>query len=99
RELFRIVRLFYPDVRSGGWEALKKRIDEGPQVLDNFSLFLAEIVPFLQLIRNARNCVEHPREEQKLVVSDFCVDSQNVLRSPSIQIVHPRTPLDVASVN
>ena len=59
RKLFKLVQRFYPDVGSGGWENLKKKIDDEPQDTDNFSDFLAEVVPFLQLIRNARNCVEH----------------------------------------
>lgn len=93
RELFRLVRMYYSDVHSGGWEGLKKKIDCGPQDLDNFSQFLADAVPFLQLIRNARNCVEHPRPEQRLVTADYCLDANNVLNPPTIEIIHPRTPL------
>ncbi len=99
RELFRLVRMFYPDVGSGRWEGLKKKIDGGPQDIDNFPQFLAETVPFLQLIRNARNCVEHPRPEQRLVVADFSVDPQNVLLPPMVEIIHPKTPLNKVPVS
>lgn len=99
RELFRLVRMFYSDVGSGGWEGLKTKINRESQNIDNFPQFLDETVPFLQLIRNARNCVEHPRPEQRLVVVDFSVDSKNVLLPPMIEIVHPRTPLPKVPVS
>ena len=99
RELFRLVRMFYSDVGPGGWEGFKKKIDGGPKNIDNFPQFLDEAVPFLQLIRNARNCVEHPRSEQRLVTMDFSVDARNVLLLPTIEIIHPKTPLPKVSVS
>lgn len=76
RDLFRLVRIFYSDVSSGGWVGLKMKIDGESKNIDNFPQFLDETVPFLQLIRNARNCVEHPRPEQRLVTVDFSVDAR-----------------------
>ena len=99
RELFRLVRMFYPDIGSGRWMGLKMKIDGEPKDIDNFSQFLDETVPFLQLIRNARNCVEQPRPEQRLVTVDFNVDARNVLLPPTVEIIHPRTPLRRVSVN
>lgn len=99
QKLFRLVRMFYSDVSSGGWERLKTKIDGESKDIDNFSQFLDGTVPFLQLIRNARNCVEHPRPEQKLVTVDFSVDARNVLLPPTVEIIHPRTPLSKVSVN
>ena len=99
RELFRLVRMFYSDVSSGGWLALKRKIDGESNDIDNFSQFLDETVPFLQLIRNARNCVEHPRSGQKLVTVDFSVDATNVLFPPTVEIIHPRTPMCRVLVN
>lgn len=99
RELFRLVQMFYPDVGSGGWGSLKEKIDGGPQDIDNFPQFLAETVPFLQLIRNARNCVEHPRPEQRLVVADFSLDPMNVVLPPMVEIIHPKTSFNRVPVN
>ena len=99
RELFRLVRMFYSDVSSGGWIALKTKIDGESKDIDNFSQFLDETIPFLQLIRNARNCVEHPRSGQKLVTVDFSVDATNVLLPPTVEIIHPRTPMRRVLVN
>ena len=98
RELFKTVQLFYPDVSSGGWDSLKTKIDSGPQDMDNFPQFLAESIGFLKLIRNARNCVEHPRSEQRLIVLDFAIDRNNVLVHPTIEVIHPKTPMPKSQV-
>ena len=86
-ELFRVVQIFYPDIRSGRWKGLKAKIDEESKDIDNFPQFLDEKVPFLHFIRNARNCVEHPKPEQRLVTVDFGVNARNVLLPPSIEII------------
>ena len=99
RKLLRLVRMFYSDVRSGGWEALKTKIERESKDIDSFPQFLDETVPFLQLIRNARNCVEHPRPEQRLVTVDFSVDAKNTPLPPTVEIIDPRTPLPRVSVN
>ena len=99
QKLFRIVQNFYPDVGYGRWEGLKTKIGGESKDIDNFPQFLDETVPFLQLIRNARNCVEHPKPEQRLVTSDFSVDARNVLLPPTVEIIDPSTPLPRVSVN
>ena len=99
QKLFRIVQMFYPDVGSGRWEGLKTKIGGEPKDIDNFPQFLDETLPFLQLIRNARNCVEHPKPEQRLVTVDFSVDARNVLLPPTVEIIDPSTPLPRVSVN
>ena len=99
RELFRVVRMFYSDVGPGGWEGFKTKIDGEPKNIDNFPQFLDQTIQFLQLIRNARNCVEHPRSEQRLVTVDFSVSARNILLPPTVEIIHPRTPLPRMSVN
>ena len=93
QKLFDLTKLFYPDLGSGGWESLKNRI-EGESRIDNFDQFLGGATPFLRMIRNARNAVEHERPEMKLIVSDFALNSQNQLVPPLVQLVHPKTPLD-----
>lgn len=98
RELFKVVQLFYSDLGKGLWDSLKTRIDAGPQDLDNFPQFLAEATEFFKLIRNARNCVEHPRLEQRLVVLDFKLDQKNNLVPPMIEVIHSETPMEAYPV-
>jgi hypothetical protein len=98
KELFSLVRLFYPDIGTRMWEGLKTKIDQEPQNIDNFSQFLERAVPFLQLLRNGRNCVEHPKPKERLEVTDFIIDPKNVLLPPMLEIIHPTTPLSRRSV-
>lgn len=90
--LFRIVKVFYPEIGKGGWKSLKEKVDQEESPIDNFKEVLAQRLPLLLFVRNARNCVEHPRNEQRLIVKDFCVDAQNNLLPPSIEVIHPKTP-------
>ena len=90
--LFRVVKVFYPDIGKGGWKSLKEKIDQENPTIDNFKEVLNQMLPFLLFVRNARNCVEHPRNKQKIVVSDFSVDNENNLLPPLIEVVHPKTP-------
>jgi hypothetical protein len=99
RELFKIVKIFYENVGLGGWESLKSEIDKVPHGIDKFPQFLQNVLPFLQMIRNSRNCVEHPRPDQKIVFSDFSVNSRNILITPMIEIIHPKTPLNMVPVS
>ncbi|MGV6996673.1 hypothetical protein ACUZ9P_12375 [Desulfovibrio sp. QI0430] len=98
RELFKIAQLFFSDVKTGFWDGLKAKVDAGPQDFDNFAQFLAEATDFFKHIRNARNCAEHPRLEQRLVVLDFKLDTNNVLVPPTIEVVHPKTPMEACPV-
>lgn len=89
--LFKIVKIFYPNVGKGGWDGLKEEVDNESQKIDNFSVVLENMLPFLQFVRNARNCVEHPREKHKIVTTDFSINPDNHLVSPTIEIIHPKT--------
>lgn len=93
RGLFNICKHFYTNVGSGGWDSLKAEIDKGPKDLDNFSKFLDDVLPLLQIIRNSRNCVEHPQQHQRIVFTDFSVSLNTELMVPMLEVVHPRTPL------
>ena len=90
--LLRVVQIFYPEIKKGSWKSLKDMIDQEVSPIDNFKEVLAQRLPLLLFVRNARNCVEHPRNEHKVIVKDFCVDAENNLLPPSIEVIHPKTP-------
>ena len=98
RELFKLAQLFYPDVNAGMWDGLKAKIDSGPQDIDNFSMFLENSIELPKLIKNARNCVEHPRPDQRIIVNDFRIDQSNNLVPPTIEVVHSKTPMGTTLV-
>jgi hypothetical protein len=89
--LFKVVKVFYQNVGKGGWESFKKEVEKESPSIDNFNEVLGQMLPFLQFVRNARNCVEHPRKEQKIVATDFSVDADNKLLPPLIEVVHHKT--------
>ncbi|MBK9949214.1 MAG: hypothetical protein IPP12_18820 [Nitrospira sp.] len=99
KELFNLVQLFYPDIKTGMWDRLKTKIDQEPQNIDNFSQFLEKAVPFLQFLREGRNCAEHPGPEKRLAVTDFSVDPKIQLLPPMLEIIHPTTPLSMRPVS
>ncbi len=93
RELFSTVKLFYSKVGAKGWDSLRGEIEREPEKTDNFLEFIDNALPLLRLVRNARNCVEHPRKGYKLQVSNFSVSADNALVSPLVSVEHPKTPL------
>lgn len=90
-DLWKIVKIFYPHVNKGGWESLKNEMKSESVQIDNFSEVLEIMMPFLLFVRNARNCVEHPRAEQKMTTTDFSINTDNQLLPPLIEIIHPKT--------
>ncbi|SMO75016.1 hypothetical protein [Spongiibacter tropicus] len=90
--LFKITKLFIPNIGKGGWESLQKEVGKEPEKIDNFLEVLDSILPFLRFVRNTRNCVEHPRADQRIVTKDFSINSENQLLPPSIEVVHRKTP-------
>lgn len=98
RELFDIVKLFQNGVGAGGWDSLKDAVESEPDKVDNFLEFIESALPLLRLVRNSRNCVEHPRDDQNLEVSDFSLDPENNLVTPLVTINHPKTPLKAAPI-
>lgn len=99
RELFDIVKLFYNGVGAGGWDSLKTAVKSEPDKVDNFLEFIENVLPLFRLVRNSRNCVEHPREGQNLEVSNFSLDPKNSLVPPLVTINHSKTPLKATPVS
>ncbi|MFT6905758.1 MAG: hypothetical protein ACJAS1_002416 [Oleiphilaceae bacterium] len=99
RELFNIVKLFHDGVGSGGWDSLKTVIEGEPNKVDNFIAFIDGALPLLRLVRNSRNCVEHPHDGNNLEVSDFSISPENNLVPPLITINHSKTPLKATPVS
>lgn len=99
RELFDIVKLFHGGVGSRGWDSLKDVIESESTKVDNFLEFIENALPILRLVRNSRNCVEHPRDGYNLEVTDFSINAENNLVPPLITIIHPKTPLEAVPVS
>lgn len=48
--------------------------------------------PTLNFLRNCRNAIEHPKVDDRLVISDFALSPDNIIDVPTIELIHPDTP-------
>jgi len=92
-DLYEIAKLFYGDALGKRWfESLLSLVKEkhGDDIV--FAKFLEDVLPFLRLTRNARNCIEHPKPDQRVAVTDIVLLPTGQLQPPGIEIIHPDTP-------
>lgn len=99
-DLFEIAKLFYPSEIGRRWfESLLVIVKTKSGDDATFAKFLTEVLPFLQLVRNARNCVEHPKATEHIDVFDVTLLPNRQLRPPSLEIVHPDTPQPLIAID
>jgi hypothetical protein len=93
QKLFEVVKVFYGDATGQQWfESFTSHIQDEHGDDDPFAQFLSEALPFLQFVRNSRNCVEHPVDgKQEIITSDFTIGADAKIRPPTIEVVHPKT--------
>lgn len=98
RELLEIVKLFYPDQNFRRWfDSVRGFIKESGDENDGFTEFLECNLPILRLVRNARNCVEHPKKSQFVKVMDFYISLDAELITSTIEVIHPDSPYPTTS--
>jgi hypothetical protein len=89
--LLGIVKLFYgPDAGKAWFESLAGLASHKYGVDDQFHQFVTAALPFLQFVRYARNCVEHPKPSQRVIITDFLLNSTMQLVPPTIEVIHPK---------
>jgi hypothetical protein len=82
--LLAIVRLFYPE-KAKNWDAFHELVKSRFGESDPFYKVLELTTPFLQLIRNARDCLEHPHLKG-VETRDFELQPDGAIAFPSIEI-------------
>jgi hypothetical protein len=101
--LLGIVQLFYsemkPEMKGKGWQALNKLLKTRYGGSDPFYKVAEIATPVLQLIRNARDCLEHSNLKG-VTTSDFEPQPNGTIAPPSIEIDfrntrHDRCPISV----
>jgi hypothetical protein len=92
QSLLGIVKLFYGKDAVRWFESFAKSVASRYGVEDPFTKFMRDALPFLQFVRNARNSIEHPKKTERMVTTDYVLNSEMQIVPPSIQIIHPRTP-------
>ena len=94
QSLMRIVRAFFGKDAGRNWfESLRDLVAHRFGETNGLTEYLNAVLPTLQFIRAARNCVEHPKEDQKLILKNFSLQSSPLaIVAPTIKVVHPKHP-------
>ncbi len=91
-DLLRIAQLFYGDLGSKQVDRLlelaRGRHGEGAVLVR----LLETVGPFLHFVRRSRHCVEHPKEDQHIVVQDFTLCADGVIIPPTIEVIDKEKP-------
>lgn len=85
-----IARLFYGEALKTKWiDSLSKLTKERYGSEDPFTKFVEAACPFLLLLREMRNMIEHAKADCQIKVFDFRLLPSGQVMVPSIEIVRP----------
>ncbi|MDP1525759.1 MAG: hypothetical protein Q8M20_08120 [Rhodocyclaceae bacterium] len=85
-----MARLFYGEALKSKWiDSLTELTKERYGCEDPFAKYIEAVRPFLLLLRDLRNMVEHPKAEWHIKVFDFRLLPSGQVMIPSIEIVRP----------
>lgn len=95
--LLGIVRLFYPELKGKGWDVFHELVKNRYGETDNFFRVSELTTPLLQLVRNARDCLEHGNLNG-VKTKDFEPQADGTIAPPTIEIdfrksAHDRCPV------
>ncbi len=96
--LLSIVRLFYVEMKGKKWSDFLELIKGRYGDEDNFHKVLALTVPFLQMVRNARDCLEH-HNVAGAITRDFTQEADGRIAVPSIAIDFRGTVVERCSIS
>jgi hypothetical protein len=98
-KLYEIAKLFYPDAAWRGWQDFAEFVGATFGEEDNFTKMMAIAAPFLQLIRNMRDCLEHANICNGVVIEDFSIGSDGTIAWPRIEINFRTTKQPTISIS
>lgn len=90
QQLLGLVEVFYGATARKAWFesfAVLTRNKYGAD--DHLAEICANSLPFLQFIRKTRNCIEHEKPSERLIVKDFRLDAKASALPPTVEVVHP----------
>ena len=96
-KLLEIVRLFYPEQKGKNWDDLLTMAKDNYGDSDPFCEMLNGVVPFLKLVRNARDCLEH--HLPGVVVRDFEPEPEGGIAAPTIEVNHRGSSVERISIS
>lgn len=94
QQLLGLVEVFYgAGARKSWFESFANMTAARYGADDPLATICADTLPFLQFIRKARNCVEHEKNNERLIARDFRLNSEATVVPPTIEVIHPHFPL------
>jgi hypothetical protein len=96
--LLGILRLFYPELKTKGWDAVQELVASRYGNDDNFYKVMELTTPLLQLVRNARDCLEHGNVKG-VKTTDFQVQPDGIIAPPTIEIDFRKTVQERCAVS
>jgi hypothetical protein len=77
-------------VKKRNWmEAVVSMLEAAKLVPPGEAEYWSRVVGFVSLIAEARNAVEHPKENYRLICLDYRLGVDNQISQPTIELVHP----------
>jgi hypothetical protein len=95
--LMAIVRQFYPGMKKQNWDDFRTLVTERYGMDDPFSKLLEAAAPFLQLIRNTRDCLDHGNLSG-VTTRDFELHADGQIGVPSIEVNFRGSVVDRCSI-
>jgi hypothetical protein len=80
-----IVRMFYPTIKKGNWDGFRTLVKDNYGEDDEFSKMMEKATPFLKLVRNTRDCLDH-HNVSGVVTHDFELHADGQIGLPSIEV-------------
>ncbi len=95
-----IVKLFYGNDAGKRWfESFSELVSAQNGKDDEFAKYLNETLPFLKFVRATRNCIEHPKEAERVVINDFSLGPDAKLYLPQVEVIHPKNHQELISTS
>ncbi len=85
-KLYEIAKLFYPGVKWRGWPDFAEFVGRTFGDEDAFTKLTVITTPFLQLVRNLRDCLEHGNIGDGVLIDDFSIGADGAIALPRIGI-------------
>jgi hypothetical protein len=84
--LWDIVRIFYPTVQAKcHFKKLLELVEKQNGSGDDFAKFIHEALPFLIMVRNVRDCLDH-RNAKGVIITNFVMQPDGTVIRPAIEI-------------
>ncbi len=95
--LMDIVRQFYPSMKKGNWADFRALAAQLYGKDDPFSGLLERAIPFLQSVRNTRDCLDHGNLSG-VTTRDFELRADGQIDVPSIEVAFRGSIIDQCSI-